>query len=270
MKFFILLSTSVVCFWMCAAHAAEALDPSKSTGKPVKPRPLTDEQQKALLDKRTGGSMVGSFNSYASLMYALNEVILHTDEAETGKKALLSPFPKFYKPTHMELFNAIARQMATSWCYDEKRAFWVFAKPALPMPFTVTLAKGWQSEERGNYLYCKPPDAPVGMDVYVMAEFSSDPADQELPTKMREATAMMFATKFKKDVSLNEMSLVKVGNLEALHFKTPTPRPGATWRQWVIAESGQTFVIVSVIDEKNEKVILPDVEAAVQSFKPKP
>lgn len=268
MKTLALISTSVVCFWMCATQAADVADPSKSAGKPPKITPLTPEQQKTLLEKRTGSSMVGSFNSYASMMYAVSEVILHTDDADTGKKGLLSPFPKFYKPTHTELFNAIARQTATSWSYDDKRAFWVFAKPALPMPFTVTLAKGWQSEERGNYLYCKPPDAPVGMDVYVMAEFSSDPEDRELPVKMREATAMMFATRFKKDISVKEMSLVKVGSLEALHFKTPTPRPGATWRQWVIADSGQIFVIVSVIDEKNEKIILPDLEAAVQSFKP--
>jgi hypothetical protein len=240
--------------------------PAGSTGKEAKPVLLTAEGQKALLAKRAPGGMAGSFNSYASLLYAMDGAILHTDDEEIGKASLSSPFPEFYKPTRAEFFNAIARQTSSSWSYDEKRAFWVFAKPALPMPFKITLAKDWESAERGNYLFCKPPTAPIGMDIYVMAEYSSTPVDPALPAKMREACAMMFATNFKKDVTAKDMSLAKVGTYEALHFKSPTPRPGTTWRQWAIAENGRAFVIVSAMDDANEKEVLPGVEEALQTF----
>jgi hypothetical protein len=77
---------------------------------------------------------------------------------------------------------------------------------------------------------------------------------------------MMFATHFKKEVSAKDMTLTKVGAYEALHFKSPTPRPGTTWRQWAIAEKGQTFVIVSAMEDANEKEVLPGVEEALKTF----
>ena len=234
--------------------------------KVVRLTALTAPQQEALLVRRRSGGMLGTFNSFASLLYAMDDIVVHSDDRKIGEVALNSPFPDFYKPTSAELFNAIARQTASSWSYDAKRAYWVFAKPAMPMPFKITLAKGWESEERGNYLFCKPPGAPVGMDIYVMAEFSSEPADPGLPAKMREAAAIMFARGFKKEGTAADMSTVKVGAYDSLHFKTPTPRPGTTWRQWAIAEAGQVVVIVSAIDDGNEKEVLPGVEEALRSF----
>jgi len=247
--------------------AADDPAPKKdeSKGKEVKLEPLTSKQQEALLASRAPGDMVGSFNSFASMLFALDNIVTHTDSEEIAEVRLHSPFPDFYKPTRAEFFNSMARQMSSSWSYDTKRAYWVFAKPPMPMPFKVTLAKGWESEERGNYLFCKPPTAPVGMDIYVMAEYSSTPPDPKLQEKMREAAAMLFAQNFKKGITAKEMTVTKVGAYDALHLKA-SPRPGVMWRQWAIAEDGQSFVIVSAIDEANEKDVLPGVEEMLKTF----
>ncbi len=246
--------------------AEKPKQPATAKGEEVKLKPLTLEQRQALLDRRRSAMVMGSFNSFASLLYAVDDIVVHTDDPELAKVQLNSPFPEFYKPTSAELFDAIARQMACSWSYDEKRAYWLFVQPAMPMPFKVDLAKGWESETRGNYLFCKPPGSPVGMDIYVMAGYSSRPDDPQLPAKMREGVAMIFAKNFKKDVKVKDMSIVKVGAHDALHFKVPTPRPGTTWRQWAIAEGGQTVVVVSAIDDAKEGDVLPGVEAALKTF----
>jgi hypothetical protein len=268
MRFFSI--TSALAILTIGCPAADKPDVFKSTGKIATPKPLSEQQQKALLTKRQSGAMSGSLDSYSSLMYAVHGIILHSDEDGLGQITLRTPFPKFYKPTGAELLNAIARQTATSWSYDSKRAYWLFSKPGKPMPFEITLSEGWVSEDRGYYLWCKPPTAPIGMDVYAMGEFSSESEDQNLAVKMRGEVALMWAKMFKKDVTLADMTAVKVGKIDALFFKVPTPRPGSTWRQWAIAVAGKSVVIVSVIDDDKEKDILPDVEAAVNSFKLKP
>jgi hypothetical protein len=256
-----------------AAEKPAAASPPAETpggGKEVKLTPLTAEEQQKLLASRRPGAMIGNLNSFASLLYAVSSISVGTDDKEIAETDLSSPFPEFYEPTVAEFFDSIARQCGVSWSYDMVRSRWMFNKPAKPMPFTIKLAKGWESEERGNYLFCKPPDAEIGMDIYVMARFSADPEDEELPAKMREATALMFAERIKEDITAKEMSTVKAGNLEALHLKIPAPRPGTTWRQWAIAEDGQVIVIVSAIDDGMEKKVLPGVEEMIKSFKLKP
>ncbi len=243
--------------------------PDAPAGKEMKLTPLTENQQRALLERRLSGQMLGLFNGYASLLFAVDNIVVHSDIKDIGTTELSSPFPEFYKPTVAELFDSLARQTASSWSYDAKRAYWLFAKPAMPMPFKVQLAKGWESDERGNYLFCKPPGAPVGMDIYVMAEYSGAEDDPKLPEKMREAAALLFARNFKEDVTAKDMSIVRVGEYDSLHFKVPTPRPGTTWRQWAIAEEGQVILIVSAIDNANEKEVLPGVEAAIKTFEMK-
>lgn len=260
------------CFTLCLLHLAlltpawSEPDVTKGTGKIATPRPLTDAQQKSLLERRISGSMLGSLNSYTSLLFAVHDIIIHSDEKDLGKITLNSPFPDFYKPTCAELFNAIGRQTGTTWRYDSKRAFWLFSKPGRPLPFTIKLAEGWTSEDRGNYLFCKPPAAPMGMDIYVMAEYSGDQQDQDLTSKMREGCAMIFARNFKKDVTAKDMTMEKIGSLEALHFKLPAPRPGITWRQWAIAKDGRVIVIVSAMNDNNETAILPGVLEALRTF----
>ena len=48
-------------------------------------KPLTLEQRQALLARRRSPVVMGAFNSFASLLYAVDHIVVHTDEpfAET-------------------------------------------------------------------------------------------------------------------------------------------------------------------------------------------
>jgi len=91
---------------------------------------LTPGEQASFLAKRTSGGMIGTFNGYCSLLYAVHEVAIHTASKEVNQTSLTSPFPDFYKPTWREIFDSVARQTKSSWKHDPKRDYWVFAKPA--------------------------------------------------------------------------------------------------------------------------------------------
>jgi hypothetical protein len=235
-----------------------------------KERPaLTDAQQKAFLSERLpNGVLMGNFGSYGSLLYAVVDVAIHTDDKEIGATVLHSPFPDFYSPTWKELFDAIALQIQSSWKYDSTRDYWVFAKPNAPKPFAVTLADKWSATDRGIYVGYKPATYPVGMDIYYYGVYSADnPKEQTaLWEKIRNSWALGFASKFKKDVSISEMQKVKVAEVEALYFQTPAPRNNVIWRQWAFVKDGHAFVIVSTLLPE-DKQLLSDVEAMVKSFR---
>ncbi|HET8783042.1 MAG TPA: hypothetical protein VFM63_11535, partial [Pyrinomonadaceae bacterium] len=81
--------------------------------------------------------------------------------------------------------------------------------------------------------------------------------------------ALRFASSFKPDVTADGMSTVKVDGVEARYFQTPTPRPGAVWRQWSFVKNGNAFVIVSALPESDNK-LLSAVESMVKSFRVTP
>lgn len=233
---------------------------------------LSAEEQSRLLSQRLpGGAVTGTFGSYGSLLYAVSDVAVHTEDREIGETELHSPFPDFYKPTLRELFDTIAVQTGSSWKYDPGRDFWVFAKPAAPKPFAVTPAPKWVSEERGVQTNYRPPTYPVGMDVYYYGVYSSDDSKQSaaLWEKIRDLWATSFASKLKRDVSVAEMRKVSVDGAEALYFETPTPRPGVIWRQWAFVKDGRAFVIVSALPAQ-DKALVANVESMVKSFHVKP
>jgi hypothetical protein len=147
---------------------------------------LSKEEQTAFLAKRTpSGMMLGSFDGYCSLLYATQDVCIHTESEEVNRTSLHSPFPEFYKPTWAELFGAIARQTKSSWNYDPKSDYWVFNKPSQPLPFTIDLAKGWKADDRGDYISYQPKIAPVGMDVYMMGTYSANTKKERQFAKIR-------------------------------------------------------------------------------------
>jgi hypothetical protein len=234
----------------------------------LKRKSLTPTEQKSFLSKRTSGGMMGPFASYSSLLYALNDVVIHSKDDAINKTALSSPFPDFYKPTWEELFDTIARQTKSAWTYDPKRDFWIFAAPPKPLCFELTLAEGWQPHNEGLYIGYQPSIAPVGMDVYILGHYSSTNKDEEaaLFIGVREAIAVRFAKPFQKDVSRKDMTEETIGNLRALHFKATGPT-GIIWQQWVVVDSEMAFAIVSAIKPEHEKQILPDVLKMVASFK---
>lgn len=238
-------------------------------GQSQKRTEVTSEQQKGLLSRRLpSGVITGTFGSFGSLLYAVLDVAIHTDDKEIGDFELHSPFSDFYKPTLKELLDTIALQTKSSWKYDSQRDYWVFAKPANPKPFTLTLADKWSAEDRGIYISYRPPTYPVGMDIYYYGVYSADDRKQEasLWEKIRNSWAIGFASKFKRGISIAAMQRVSVDGVEALYYETPTPRPGVMWRQWALVKNGQAFVIVSTLPLE-DKQLLSSVDSMVKSFR---
>lgn len=256
------LTLGAVLVFLCAA----------CLGAEPERKALSAQEQTAFLSRRTGSGMLGTFDSFCSLLYATQDVAIHTDSRAVNGTGLDSPFPEFYKPTWSELFDSIARQTLSSWTYDPKLDYWVFSKPPQPLPYEIVIADKWQSEDTGSYVGYRPAIAPVGMDIYMMGTYSVSEEGgkaEDLYAKVREDIALRFAAVFKKDVTTKEMSLVKVGDLNALHFKIASPQNGVIWRQWAIVESGRAFVIVSAIKPEQDAQIFPDVEKMIKTFKMK-
>jgi len=238
--------------------------------RPVKT--LSDKEQSAFLSSRNkagGGMILGSFDSYCSLLYAACDVAIHTESSEINSTGLQSIIPDFYKPTWRELFDVIAIQTQSSWSYDPTRNFWVFTKPQKPRTYySIEIAKGWEQNDCGLYVGYHPPIAPVGMDIYILGTYTSDDPKKadDLCKKLKEDFAITFAKVFQKDVTQKDMKNVRIGNYEALHFETKASN-GVIWRQWVIIDEGRAFVIVSAIKPEHEAVVYPDVQKMIQSFR---
>jgi hypothetical protein len=235
----------------------------------TKVTPLTEKQQKELLSGRLrSGDVIGTFNSFTSLLFALNQVALHTEDTEINNTKLHSPFPDFYKPTVSELFDTIALQTHSSWRYDPKTNYWVFAKPAIQKPYSLTLADKWTSRDMGIYAGYKPATFPVGMDVYYYGIYSADDSKQAAPLweKIRNSWAMSFASNFKRGITIDDLKKVTVDGVEALYFEGPAPRPGITFREWALIKNGKMFVIISTLPTEDKQSVA-DVEAMVKSFR---
>ena len=231
-------------------------------------RNLDDKQQAAFLAQRTSGAVSGTFDSYCSMLYAFKNIAIHTESPRVNQTALHPASPRFYQPTWRELFDSIARQTKSTWKYDPARGYWVFAEPQKALPYKLQLAAGWQPDDHGIEVVYRPAIAPVGMDIYWMGAYSADTAKEtaELSEKVRNELAVLFARDLKKEITVKEMSVVAVGKADALYFQGVVPSSGVTWRQWVLVSKGQAFAIVSAIKPEQEKKLLPDVQAMVNSF----
>ena len=256
------------CFLVLTVMLSPPLNYAAETTPPAKVKALSESEQEAFLSKRTSASMVGSFGAFASLLYAAQNVIIHTESPEINSAHLTSCMPEFYKPTYRELFDAIAIQTQSAWRYDSEKNCWVFAKQKKPrMYYSIDAVKGWKKNDRGLFVGYHPKIAPVGMDIYIMGTYSSDkPEDADaLYKKVRDSFAVMFAQNFKQDAAPSDMKKITVNNYQALFFESTTPDK-MIWRQWVIVEAGKAFVIVSAIKPEHDVQIYPDVQKMVDSF----
>ena len=147
----------------------------------------------------------GNFDSFASFCYALKVMNMRTDNYELIKDIkLFNPFPPDYTPTTGEIFDIIARTTGTSWRYDEKTAYWVFNPPPMPLPYAISLAKGWRTENRGFYIFHAPQSAPVGMDIYLLGHYTPEPETNAeiFFNKIRDFWAMRLTQPFAEEFNL--------------------------------------------------------------------
>lgn len=221
------------------------------------------------LKKRTSSQFLGSFESYSSMLWAVNEVGIWCESTNAAAVQLRSPYPETYRPTWKEKMEVLARQVGCTWRYNLETGYWMFEEKKVPPAFKLKVADGWTRRDSGESTVFVPPTAPVGMDVYYMGHYSSDkPSDlPELYTNARKHVSKLFAERFKEDVSDKDFSSEKVCGAEATFFSVPTPRdPKLKWRQWAFVKNGTCFVVVSVISDENEARLLKDVKGMLSTF----
>jgi hypothetical protein len=234
---------------------------------------LSEGDQKKLLSSRDTapkllGVANGTFDRFVNFYYTFKQVPLHTDDEKVNEAKVFNVFPDFYKPTHQELFMTVARQARASFRYDAQRGYWLFEPAKDSLPYKIKLAKEWKSEDRGLYVKYTPPTALVGMDIYILGNYSADKEEEKpaLYARVREAQALKFCPL--EFVKVQDMTTAKVDGADALYYETSkVPRPNNTWRQWMFVKDGSAFGIASSIDKDHEVEILPDVQAMVASFK---
>ena len=260
----------------------------------IKVTPFSEQELEKLLGQRVKGGMGYSFGQFANMFLVTSHIDygmgigLMTPSKEIAKKNLQSPFPIFYRPTLREFLDAIALQTSSSWKYDPtnqyvksdvKRdikatdlAIFEFVGIERVKPFEVTLAEGWKSNDKGNWLMLIPPSFPVGMDIYEMGSYSSDDSDaeQELFTKVRAEVALEWAQRVHKQATAEDMQAAKVGPYDALYFEALVPsqlKKDMRWRQWVFWVDAKCYFIVSTILPELDDDIFPDVEKMLASFR---
>lgn len=230
---------------------------------------------------KSTGNMPGRFSSIGSYLYAAANVIIHSDDPHINHTYLKFSFAS--SPTWRQYFDEIAKQTGSKYSYDTKSGYWIFSsdpkasasepsvenllsdpKRDAAQSYTVTVASGWTSTDRGWYVSYRPPMEPVGMDVYLMGRYTST-GEKELKGLM-ENLSLDSARHIKVDASLSEMQSTSVDGVNALYYECPTPRPGVRWRQWVFLKDGLAYKIVSALPTANDK-LASEVKAMVASFK---
>ncbi len=286
-----------VIFWSLGCVYSPAAEKVKPAGEPAgRPpaylKPLTDEQQNRLLDKRLDGGMGNSFSQFANMFLVMSRIKLAcgvglmTPSREIAKTELQPVFPEFYRPTLREFLDVIALQTSSQWKYDptskyfrsdgesgpvEGLAMFEFTKVEREKPFQVTVAKGWKAVDRGNWMMYVPPVCPLGMDIHELGTYSSDDKNKErdLLERVPREVSLEWAKRAKDEVDPKELKPAKVGSYDALFFDTMMPlRDGSTvrWRHWVFMVDNKCYCVISTIFPQYEDRVFPDVQAMLASF----
>jgi hypothetical protein len=216
-----------------------------------------------------GLALPGTFDSFVSSSYAIANVWVYAagDSKAVYQTPVVYNYPDFYKPTWGEVFDAVARQTRCKWSWNPQNRQFKF-EPTEDRPvFGVTLADGWQREDRGAYIWHAPKGKQFGMDIYDYGHFTFGTKNGDLPKKVRAYYAVDSISNWPNAPTEKQMSVVKIGNNEALYLKTDTPRPGGVWRQWSLILGGHAYLIVSAMPKEEEKDLVPAIEKMVASFK---
>ena len=258
---------------------------------------LTQPELAKLLSRRVQGGLGHTFAQFANMFMVSSHlgtgisVGLTTPDETVAKTELQDAFPHFYKPTLSELLEAIAMQTFSKWSYETKDQFvsattddakpndsvviisfnrFIPGKPRTK-PFSVTPAKGWTHEDRGNWETYIPAIAPVGMDIYEMGQYSTKKRDGQaaLMNRVRREMSLDWAHRVKPEAAEADLKPAKVGEFEALHFDAMVPANDGRkvhWRQWVITAGDRCYFIISTLFPDQEERLLPDVEEMLRTF----
>ncbi len=272
-----------------------SVSPVPTTEPTVAPevKPLTADQLEKLLQTRLDGRLSFLFRQFANMFVVKSSielgktVVLATVSKEIEYAEVESVFPVSYKPRLRELLDAIALQTGAKWDYEPTNRFirsnrrlktpitdiavFEFSKVERKKPIQVTLAEGWTSTDRGHWIMCKPPTAPVGMDIYELGRYSCDDRAKtpELLMQIPRDVALDWARRVKPDTSGSELKAARVGNYDALLFEaTLKAKEGGDvhWRHWVFMAGDRCFLVLSTLFPDQEKALLPEVESMIRSI----
>jgi hypothetical protein len=186
-----------------------AYDSSKSVPKyNVQVKVLEYADLEKLLNQRLNGGLGYEFSQFANMFFVRSRIDLGTAIGLMTKdkaiaEARLEPaFSSTYEPTLREFLDALAMQTKSRWVYEPKNqvmksdtpqdkvieqiANIEFVPTAQTLPFEMTPANGWKTQERSNWIMYVPPIAPMAMDFHISGKISS-PEKAEQAKLLRSA-----------------------------------------------------------------------------------
>jgi hypothetical protein len=298
--FFALTFTLLVCVECSQMVAANALNIRSSPHAPVDPdirvsvKPLTSDEQNALLSKRINGGLGGTFESFANMFVVSSNIStgttigLVTESAEIEHISLTPVFADSYEPTLHEFLDAIAKQADSNWSYDpsgnfihtdkslqkpiEDIAIFEFKKcEQTRAPYTVQVSANWRTVQMGGVTHYVSPSNIPGMDIYESGKYSAASPDEEakILKDLPSDIALMWAKRIKPSASKDELTHTHIGKYEAVMFKTQATAKGkqqVTWRNWGFRVGNRGYAILSTILLNEEDKLFPDVEAMLKSL----
>jgi len=310
----VLLSATNVCVFSKSSHSSSKTNsseiesiPASSVSVRVGPpdatpgenqqitiKPLTKEEEDALLSRRLSGGISGNFDQFSKMFFVSSKLNLSTlvalvSSSPKVSSTMLKPqYPLFYKPTLREFLDTIAQETSTRWSLDNSGKYF-HAKEKLSKPlsgisafefteipaqknFELTLPSGWTEKDKGIWISYKPPTFPIGLDVYDMGTYSpEDPAKEaEFIKSVPENVGIEWAQKVKSEATKADFKPAKVGEYEALLFDSEVPGQNGKklhWKQWTFMVGNRCFMIVSAIYPEFEARISTEVQGILKTFR---
>lgn len=261
--------------------------------QPVTVKPMSETQLNDLLNTRIKGGLPFTFRQFANMfvvgsMLSTGKMIgLVSSSDNICDSELTNVFPDTYKPTVREFLDVIAIQTGSQWKYEPTNKFiksdkktdkpieeigiFEFQESERTPPYTIKLAEGWKSSDRGGWVANYPPIYPVGMDIFELGHYSANDASKDdLTKKIPFDVALEWAKRVKPDATVKDITTTKVADYEASYFDTilkAKTGENMRWRHWAFMADQHGYLILSTILPENENKLFPDVQSMMNSFK---
>lgn len=305
-----LLMVQALSLWFCPAYAsysiprlitANALNVRTNPNAPVdlginvSIEALTAKEQEALLSRRIGGSLGGTFERLANMFVVASNIStgttigLVTESSDIENTTLNPAFADSYKPTVREFLEAIAKQTGSSWRYDpsgkfihtdkklskpiKNTAIFEFKKevqPSIP-PYTVNIPADWKAVRKGGVTFFAASNEQPTADIYEFGSYSGANPDEEaqLRRELPSEIAWTWAKMIKPSATKGDLKQSKVGKYDAVMFDTVVSgkeNQQITWRNWGFVVGNRGFAILSTIPLTDENKLFPDVQKMLDSL----